>query len=768
MLLTAARAVRRRPVSVLLIAVLAVVVLTSVLPASASESSGAAAWGLNNDGQLGNDTTTTEKEAVAVKVLTEASAVAGGELHSLALLKSGKVMAWGDNVDGQLGNGTTTTEKEPVEVKGITEAVAIAAGADHSLALLKSGKVMAWGLNTDGQLGNGTTTTEKEPVEVKGISEAAAVAGGEFHSLALLKGGKVMAWGDNNDGQLGNGTTTTEKEPVEVKGITEAVGVAAGHNHSLAVLKSGKVMAWGDNNDGQLGNGTTTTEKEPVEVKALTEATAVAGGGFHSLALLGSGKVKAWGENNDGQLGNGTTTDEKEAVEVKGLSGAVGGISAGANFSLASYATKPANTALPAVSGEAKDEKTLTASTGTWTGSPTITYSYQWESCNTAGESCSSISGATASSYTIAHEQVGHTIRVKVTAKNSAGEASATSAQTATVAASAPANTALPAVSGEAKDEKTLTASTGSWSGTPTITYTYLWQRCNPSGAECANISGATASTYTVAHEDAGHTLKVAVTAKNSAGEATASSATVTVASAPVNFALPTISGTAQDGHTLTAGTGTWGGSEPISYSYQWQLCNEAGAECQLIAGATATTYPLKSQTPGHTLRVTVSATNALGSAQATSAASAVVSGASGESLCTDTWMGPTEGNWRTASDWSAGNTPTSGDVACVGAGKTVDVTEGANVAGAIEAQGSLVVSGGSLELIGSLVVGTSTASDLSISGGALEVPSQLEVSTLTLASGTLSLGGVLDVGSSLSVSGGGSGSNAVVSGGGK
>jgi hypothetical protein len=59
------------------LALLATLVLAGVVPASASESSGAAAWGLNTDGQLGNGTTTTEKEAVAVKVLTEATAVAG-------------------------------------------------------------------------------------------------------------------------------------------------------------------------------------------------------------------------------------------------------------------------------------------------------------------------------------------------------------------------------------------------------------------------------------------------------------------------------------------------------------------------------------------------------------------------------------------------------------------------------------------------------------------------------------------------------------------
>ncbi|HSZ06463.1 MAG TPA: hypothetical protein VK778_14845, partial [Solirubrobacteraceae bacterium] len=102
----------RQRTGVFWLVLLATVVLAIVSPATASESSGAAAWGLNNDSQLGNGTTTTEKEAVSVKVLTEATAVVGGEFHSLALLKSGKVMAWGENADGQLGNGTTTTEKE--------------------------------------------------------------------------------------------------------------------------------------------------------------------------------------------------------------------------------------------------------------------------------------------------------------------------------------------------------------------------------------------------------------------------------------------------------------------------------------------------------------------------------------------------------------------------------------------------------------------------------------------------------------------------------
>ena len=776
----------RQRTGVFWLVLLATVVLAIVSPATASESSGAAAWGLNNDSQLGNGTTTTEKEAVSVKVLTEATAVVGGEFHSLALLKSGKVMAWGENADGQLGNGTTTTEKEPVEVKGITEAVAIAAGSDHSLAVLKSGK--------------------------------------------------VLAWGENNDGQLGNGTTTTEKEPVEVKGITEAAGVAAGHNHSLAVLKTGKVEAWGDNNDGQLGNGTTTTEKEPVEVKGLTEAAAVAGGAFHSLALLQSGKVKAWGENNDGQLGNGTTTDAKEPVEVKGLSGATGGVAAGANFSLASYASKPANTALPTISGEAKDEKTLTASTGTWTGTPTITYSYQWESCNTKGESCVNISSATSATYTIAHEQVGHTLRVKVTAKNGAAEPLAISVQTAVVAASAPTNTVLPVISGEAKDEQTFSASTGTWAGSPAITYGYQWESCNTSGESCSNISGATGSSRTIAHEQVGHTLRVKVTATNSAGEASVISAqtAVVAASAPTNTVLPVISGEAKDEQTVSASTGTWAGSPAITYSYQWEGCNTSGESCVNISSATSSTYTVAHERVGHTLRVKVTATNSAGEASVISAQTATVvtsapvntvlpvisgeameektvtastgtwagtppleysyqwedcdslgqgclpiSGATGASYqpsaadigealvvsvtaanaagstaasseptavvmaaeCSDTWTGDAgDGSWRTAENWSSGKVPTRFDRACLPGDASVRIAGGENAVGSIGGEGALTISGGSLEL--AFAAQASSVDSLTLTAGTLAGPGTLDVSRSLVLGGDAVMAG--------------------------
>ena len=88
-----------------------------------------------------------------------------------------------------------------------------------------------------------------------------------------------------------------------------------------------------------------------------------------------------------------------------------------------------------------------------------------------------------------------------------------------------PANTEAPAVVGTAQDGELLAARDGEWSGTDPMTFTYQWQVCDVTGGNCANVNGATAKIYRIATTDVGRRLRVQVTAKNTSGSKTATTA---------------------------------------------------------------------------------------------------------------------------------------------------------------------------------------------------------------------------------------------------
>ncbi|MEP6893558.1 MAG: PASTA domain-containing protein, partial [Gaiellaceae bacterium] len=143
----------------------------------------------------------------------------------------------------------------------------------------------------------------------------------------------------------------------------------------------------------------------------------------------------------------------------------------------------------------------------------------------------------------------------------------------------------------------------------------------------CADIPGATGTTYTLTPADIGSTVRAVVTATNSTGPtAAASLATPTIAPlAPINLASPTISGTARHGQQLSATMGTWRGSLPISYAYQWQKCDNTATNCANIPDATEADYLVELTDAGSTLRVSVTASNTAGSATAMSALTTAV-----------------------------------------------------------------------------------------------------------------------------------------------
>jgi alpha-tubulin suppressor-like RCC1 family protein len=300
-------------------------------------------WGDNRQGQLGNNSTTASSRPVAVvgpagvSTLNGVTALAAGWFHTCALVSAGGVNCWGDNRQGQLGNNSSSTNSAtPVAVVGsggvglLTGVTALAAGQSHTCALLSSGGVNCWGFNIYGQLGNNNYGGwSRWPVAVVGsggvglLTGVTALTAGQYHTCALLSSGGVNCWGFNGNGygQLGNNTTTNSSSPVAVVGVggtgtlVGVIALAAGESHTCALLSGGGVNCWGFNYYGQLGNNTTTNSTTPVVVVGpggsgtLSGAAALVAGSSHSCALVNPGDVDCWGSNGYGQLGNNTTSN---------------------------------------------------------------------------------------------------------------------------------------------------------------------------------------------------------------------------------------------------------------------------------------------------------------------------------------------------------------------------------------------------------------------------------------------------------------------------
>lgn len=115
------------------------------------------------------------------------------------------------------------------------------------------------------------------------------------------------------------------------------------------------------------------------------------------------------------------------------------GIASGSSSSAQYEPGHPVPASAPTISGTTQVGQTLTTTNGTWTQSSNITrYSYAWARCDTGGNNCATIGGATNTSYTLVAADQGHTIRSYVTATNSNGDTQQQSNPTGVVAAAAP------------------------------------------------------------------------------------------------------------------------------------------------------------------------------------------------------------------------------------------------------------------------------------------------------------------------------------------
>jgi alpha-tubulin suppressor-like RCC1 family protein len=247
-------------------------------------------WGANLRGQLGTgNTTSTSSPVSVVGGFSDWCQISGGDGHSLGVRTGGTAWAWGCNNAGHLGDNTTTVRPSPVSVVGgFSDWCQLDAGYRHSLGVRTNGSAWTWGCNDSGRLGDNSTINRSSPVSVVGgFTDWCQVSGGNRHSLGIRTSGSAWAWGFGISGQLGDNTTTDRSSPVSVVGgFTDWYQVSAGADHSLGVRTNGTVWAWGCNGNGRLGDNTITNRVSPVSVVGgFSDWCQASAGCCHSLAI---------------------------------------------------------------------------------------------------------------------------------------------------------------------------------------------------------------------------------------------------------------------------------------------------------------------------------------------------------------------------------------------------------------------------------------------------------------------------------------------------
>ncbi len=299
-------------------------------------------WGSNNNGQLGNGSTTSSRVPVAVNM---SGVLAGktikqisvGEYHTCAVASDDKAYCWGSNNNGQLGNGSTTSSRVPVAVNmsGVLAGKTIkqiSVEFSTNCVVASDNKTYCWGGNSNGQLGNDSLTNSNIPVAVNTSGVLAGktikqVNTGGFHTCALAISSKMYCWGLNVNGRLGSSLTSVlSKVPVAVNMSGLLAGkiikqMSVGYSSNCVVASDNKVYCWGGNNNGQLGNGSTANSRVPVAVNmsgvlAGKTIKQISAGGDHSCVIASDDKLYCWGFNSNGELGNNSSVSSSVPVAV--------------------------------------------------------------------------------------------------------------------------------------------------------------------------------------------------------------------------------------------------------------------------------------------------------------------------------------------------------------------------------------------------------------------------------------------------------------------
>ncbi|MCZ7630499.1 MAG: hypothetical protein M5U19_16330 [Microthrixaceae bacterium] len=237
-----------------------------------------------------------------INAVSDATAVAGDDKHTCALIDNGAVRCW------LLAGRVDLDELRAPRVEGISRATAISAWERDWCALIDDGTVSCWGQKAATSLDEELSDVMETPKPIEGISGATAIATASDGVCAVVEDGTVRCWG--GDYSRSDGPSDRPPVPATIQGISGATTISAAGNRACAVIAEGSVSCWApipDEYDDD-GHALTPTRPDPLpvdmtEVPGITDAVAISVSGgkwvadFYACALLRDGTVSCWGDD---------------------------------------------------------------------------------------------------------------------------------------------------------------------------------------------------------------------------------------------------------------------------------------------------------------------------------------------------------------------------------------------------------------------------------------------------------------------------------------
>jgi alpha-tubulin suppressor-like RCC1 family protein len=277
-------------------------------------------WGRNEEGQLGDGSTTIRRTPVAVAGGLRFRRVSAGFSSTCGVTTANRAYCWGANFRGELGDGSTTGRLTPVPVAGGRRFRQVDIKFEHACGVSYPDDLgYCWGDNSHGELGDGTTNNHLTPVAVLRALRFREVSSGFNHTCGLTADSFLFCWGYNRSGQVGDGSKPWIRlKPSLVAGTRRYRQVEAGRDYTCAATNGYRAFCWGDNLFGKLGNGSTSPSRSPKAVAGGLNFERVTTGAFHACGETTSNRAYCWGSNGNGDLGDGTRIDRLTPVAVTG------------------------------------------------------------------------------------------------------------------------------------------------------------------------------------------------------------------------------------------------------------------------------------------------------------------------------------------------------------------------------------------------------------------------------------------------------------------